>query len=260
VRLSSHLRDWPGLAVYGLASYANFSSKDPLSRICHRLFPVAKIRTDRTSHIAVHVDPSDASHMMIFDEVLIENVYELERLHFPPELIIDCGGHIGLFTARAAGFYPSAKMITFEPMPKNFKMIQAMVEYNRLKIEIRQEAVSDRDTSATFYERVSFGGSMDKQAFDGITNSYEVKVTNLIDVVRQNAPRSLLLKMDIEGEEENLLPKLIPELPHQCAVFFETHTADKGWDAISTAFDRAGFAVHLIRARDQFRDGLATRG
>lgn len=258
LRLSRRLRDWPGLVVLGFARYANFSRRDPVSRIARKVFPILRPRTERMNHLAVLLDPADWSHLMVFDEVVIDNVYDLTLVPFNPDLIIDCGGHIGMFTTRAAGCYPTSRIITFEPMPRNAQVVQAMIRHNRLNAELRQAAVSDRDYSTQFFERMSFGGSMDPAA-DGVVGAYDVKVVNLIELVRELSPQALLLKMDIEGEEENLLPKLIPHLPPHCAVFFETHTAEIGWNVIADAFRAADFDVRQLRERDPFRDGFALR-
>jgi FkbM family methyltransferase len=258
IRHSRRLRDWPGLTLLGLARYADTTKPDPLSRACCRLFPVLKVRTDRLDHVAAFMNPADPSHLVIFDEVVAENVYDLSLVPFVPDRIIDCGGHIGFFTARAAGRFPGVPIITFEPMPKNADLLEAMVRGNKLNGEVRRAAVSDRDGSVQFYERISFGGSMTSEV-GGVVASHDVPLVNLIKLVDEIAAPSLLIKLDIEGEEENLLPKLIPHLPRQTAVFFETHTSDRGWDLIAAALIAAGFDVRLLRTREPFRDGFALR-
>jgi FkbM family methyltransferase len=257
-RLSRRARDWPGLALLGIAKYRDFSNSDLSSGMLRRLFPVIKVRPDLTEHKAVLINSCDKGHILIFDEVIVENVYDLSLVPFTPDLIIDCGGHIGLFTARAAGQFPTSKLVVFEPMPKNAAMIKAMVALNKLSVEIRPEAVSDVDGELTFYERTSYGGSFET-TYDGIVATYPVKVRNLVNWLKAAAPAQLLLKMDIEGEEENLLPKLLPYLPEKTSIFFETHTGAVGWDKLTSLLVADGFKIGLIRERDPFRDGFAVR-
>ena len=65
------------------------------------------------------MDPKDISHMMVFEEIFVEKVYNLDLVLFKPDYIIDCGAHIGIFTTLAASRFPSAKVIAFEPNPDN---------------------------------------------------------------------------------------------------------------------------------------------
>jgi len=87
----------------------------------------------------------------------------------------------------------------------------------------------------------------------------DVTLVDLPAFVRRLAPRSLLLKLDIEGAEERLIPALVPALPRCCAVFFETHRGVAAWDVIRGALEAEAFAVRLIGERDVFRDGFAVR-
>ncbi len=257
--LSRRPRDWPALAVLGLARYTDFSHADPLSRACRRLFPTLAVRTDRMNHLAVLIAPADTTHFPIFQEVVVEDVYDLTAVPFDPDLIVDCGGHIGLFTARAAGRYPGIPVVAFEPMPANADLLAAMAARNGLAgVDLRRAAVSDHDGTARFHQRMSYGGSLADDV-GGVAATYDVPVVDLVAFVRGRAPRALLLKVDVEGEEERLLPALIPHLPPRSAVFFETHSAARGWDLIAGAFVAAGFDVRLIRTRDPWRDGIAVR-
>jgi FkbM family methyltransferase len=257
-RLSGRVRDWPALALMSLAWHRDFSHNDPVSRLGRRLFPLLKVRTDRMNHVAVGLRSTDASHFVIFDEVVVEDVYNLDLVPFTPATILDCGGHIGLFTARAAGRFPGAKVYTFEPMPKNAEMIEGLIARNGLNVELVKAAVSDREFDTKFFERMSYGGSLSGQV-EGVVDSYDVHVVDFVAFFKTLPAGPVLLKMDIEGEEENLLPKLVPLLPPKCALFFETHTADAGWSLIASALERAGFAVTLLRSREPYRDGFALR-
>lgn len=258
MRLSSRMRDWPALGLLGIATCGDFARANWLSRAARRAFPVIKVRTDRMNHLAVVMDPAEVSYFLIFDEVVVQNVYDLSVVPFVPDTIIDCGAHIGLFTARAASFFPNSRLIAFEPMPSNADMIDAMARCNKLNVELHREAVSDRTGTGRFYQRASFGGSLGAGG-EAAAGEFDVSITDLTDFVRKLTTKALLLKMDIEGEEENLIPKLIPCLPERTAIFFETHTAEHGWDIVKNALVDAKFEVSLIRSRDPFRDGFALR-
>jgi len=200
----------------------------------------------------------DASEIDIFEEIVVNNAYDMSLVPFEPDYIIDCGGHIGLFTARAAATFTGAKMIVFEPSPHNASVIRDLVRRNRINATINEEAVSDRNCMTTFYERNSCGGSIHTNGWE-FKGTYPVHVVDLVSQLRVWSPSRLLLKMDIEGEEENLLPKLRSVLPKKCAIFFETHSGLRGWERVVNALNDDCFEIHLLSSRDPFRDGFAIR-
>ena len=53
--------------------------------------------------------------MAIFDEIVLNNNYDLDLVPFTPDQIFDCGGHIGMFSLIARGRYPLVPLINFEP-------------------------------------------------------------------------------------------------------------------------------------------------
>jgi len=68
-------------------------------------------------------------------ELCVNDNYQLDRA-FAPDLVIDGGGNIGLFTLRAAAALPiektSTKLIVCEPLPRNVRQIQKHLEVNRV--------------------------------------------------------------------------------------------------------------------------------
>ena len=106
-----------------------------------------------------------------------------------------------------------------------------------------------------------FGGHLDsKRDFASIP----VQVANLREVIKGLASQRLLLKLDVEGEEDKILPGLVPELPLACGVFFEWHHGEDGLAGIHDLFNEAGFAVEHSRTRysedgTQYVDAFAFR-
>jgi len=123
---------------------------------------------------------------------------------------------------------------------------------------IHQEAVSDHAGEATFYLANSCGGSLVSAVASGRT-SILVKVIDFVAALSRLNSERLLLKMDIEGEEEQLVPLLLPILPAHCAIFFETHSGDVGWSALFKEMTDCGFRVSLIRDRGKYKDAFAIR-
>ncbi len=208
--------------------------------------------------LRILVDPRDPGHVVVFDEVVVHEIYDLSLVPFTPEVVIDCGGHIGLFTVLTSLHFPAAQLVVFEPVPENLGYIKKTILRNHLTVDIREEAVSDTEQRATFYARNSCGGSLGNRTAD-IVGSFTVNVIDLVKLLSHYEMSGLLLKMDIEGEEENLLPKLLGVIPENCAIYFETHRGVDGWDVVAGALIKNGFEVKMLRQRDPYRDGFGLR-
>jgi len=90
-------------------------------------------------------------HNMIYDEIFIEKVYDLNKVNFVPEVIIDCGAHIGLFTTLANNYFPSGDSFAFEPNPENLDYLKDNCKQNSLSITIVPAAVSNYDGTANSF-------------------------------------------------------------------------------------------------------------
>lgn len=257
-RLSYGRLDCIKLGALGLMKELNPQRHARISRVARLLCRPMFVRPRFFRGLRILIDPRDAGQLDVFDEVVVQQVYDLSLVPFVPELVVDCGGHIGLFTVLAALNFPTAQRIVFEPVPGNLKYVKSTTTRNSLNAEIRAEAVSDKEGKATFYARTSSGGSLG-DATGGVVGSFAVNVIDLVKFLADYETSRLLLKMDIEGEEENLLPKLLGIVPHDCAIFFETHRGEEGWNAVAGPLTMNGFDVKLLRKRDPYRDGFGVR-
>jgi FkbM family methyltransferase len=252
------------LAVLGVARGHPFASKDIWSWVGRTLFPELVVRPAMLGGLRLSLDPSDVTHMVIFDEIIVENNYDMELVPFPPDQIYDCGGHIGMFSLLATSRFPGTPTSIFEPNPRNVTRIRRQIELNSLAIEVRQEAVSVRAGEATFEDRASFSGhllnNIEAVKADAVaTPRYAVRVIDFPQIVRARDSKKLLLKLDIEGEEANVLPALLQVLPQTTAIFFETHDGESGWDLAARQFRDRGFDVQRRRQWEFCVDGFALR-
>jgi FkbM family methyltransferase len=205
------------------------------------------------------IDPTDRGHTCVVEELFVPPVaYDLALVTFEPGAILDCGAHIGVFSLLAHRRFPSATLVAFEPNPANDPYLRENLRSNGVPAEIIAAAVSTMDGRAAF--RIEPGRSESGRLVGpSAGDAGEVILIDLPAFVRRLAPKSLCLKMDIEGEEERVLPALLPVLPGTCAIYFETHRGVEGWHAIRTALVEGGFDVRLIKQREVFCDGFAVR-
>jgi FkbM family methyltransferase len=194
---------------------------------------------------------------MIYEECFIRRVYDLALLPFKPDIVVDCGGFEGYFTLLARARFPVARFVVFEPHPVNYGLMCSNFERNSVDVDARREAVSNR-AGEMFFSGAGFGGSLICSAAEEA--GIRVRVANLCDVITGLSPCRLLLKLDVEGEEINILPDLVPLLPPTCGVFFESHHGNEGFEKLNGLLRRAGFLVTRGNTHDEtFVDAFAIR-
>lgn len=224
-----------------------------------------RLRPSRLRGAELSIDPSDDGHTCAFEEFLTPPVAcDLALVPFVPAAVIDCGAHIGLYTVLTRRSYPSAAVTAFEPVPRNAHRLRENLARNGFtSVRVIEAAVSATAGPRRFFSSVH---SEAGRLADGGTATpppearvIDVQVVDLVAFVREHASDSLLLKVDIEGEEERLMPALAPVLPRRCAIFFETHRGIDGWRVVERALAAHAFSVRLLHGRDIFCDGFALR-
>jgi len=256
--LGGDLRQRLTLGLLGLLMPARDRSRNRWWRIYARTIPCLWIQPKQLNGMKLLVDPTDWSQTLIVQEILLHNNYDLDKVNFQPEVVFDCGAHIGIFSLLAKNRFPRARITAFEPHPQNARIVRKQISANHLDINLVESAVSTETKRLGFVWRNSHNGRL----LHGEANAFaaEVSVVNFLEVVKESRAASLLLKMDIEGEERNVLPMLVPLLPRQSALFFETHSGEAGWKEIEALLVSNGFVVEQLNERGQYYDGFACRG
>lgn len=260
--LGSNLGDKVALGLFGLVAPTINNAGRRRWRLASRLIPNVWLRPRRLNGLRLLIDPTDWSQTVIFDEVFLKGSYDLAKVPFRPDVIIDCGAHIGLFSLLARSTFPGATLIAYEPNPANAVFVRAQIEKNKAGFRFHEAAVSTESGEMDFIVFNSHGGRLSEagKTTTGDIPMYRVRVVDFCTALQDIRPASLLLKMDVEGEERNLLPAIVPLLPRQTALFFETHAGAEGWKEAEALLAAAGFSVQQINARGLFCDGFASRG
>ena len=141
------------------------------------------------------------------------------------DIVVDCGANVGDVTQYFVN--RGAKVYAFEPNPYAFEVLSTRFKEN--------EAVSDHDGYGKlfFHElaeadhvKYSTGSSMVADKNNVNDGKYaEIKIIDLSDFVSALPSTPKVLKIDIEGEEDKVLNKMIDsgtvsDIPY---VFVETH-------------------------------------
>src|SRR5271154_3273816 len=140
-------------------------------------------------------------------ELCVSDSYHLDR-NFKPDLVLDGGGNIGLFSLRATAAYPSVKVIICEPLPRNIEQIQRHLDVNDVQAEILPNCLGGTRRTIPFYCRGANESSFD--AAEPYERIMEVPVVLLADAIGSYPAQRILIKLDIEGMEVEALTAFVP--------------------------------------------------
>lgn len=163
----------------------------------------------------IHTNTSD---IRVLNELWNLSIYDhLKSLVGENSTIIDIGGHVGVFSVKAATWGKNVRVYSYEPMPQNFNLLTSNVAVNNLddRIKPAQSAVADQDGNMNLYVRYhdSGGGSLynTENTKEGFTIS--VKTVTLENIFKtHNIAVCDFMKIDCEGGEVPILTKAPQEL------------------------------------------------
>ena len=153
-----------------------------------------------------------STDLQAFANVWILKEYEVKGFEIlQNEIIIDIGGHIGLFSLYASLKNPDGKIISIEPHPQNFSLLKENLNNNGFtNIKILNKAVSNSNKNMEL-----FIDSLDDSAHSIHRigkNSIQIKGTTLHQIINENQITNCnMLKMDCEGSEFEIISSLSDE-------------------------------------------------
>jgi FkbM family methyltransferase len=121
----------------------------------------------------------------------------------PGILFVDCGAHVGLFSALAAR--RGARVIALEADPYNAAALRRNVA--GLDVRVLEKAVSDRVGRADFHAFAgTISGSLVDRADRPRGRTVPVELTALdAELAGEDAAAALVVKLDVEGAEPRAL-------------------------------------------------------
>lgn len=133
-----------------------------------------------------------------FDELFNEEI-----------VIVDLGACRGEFTNEMNKLFKIKKAILVEANPTNFKILKKQENYI-----LYNKAISDKsDNIIEFYEDTNspYNGSLLFNYFNGVP--HQISTISLEDIIKENNLEYIdLLKIDIEGSEYEIMPKINDEI------------------------------------------------
>ena len=200
-----------------------------------------EIRVGKQSEDKVRLDLSSMAELDGFEEIFVRRIYQLDKLPFQPSVILDCGANVGFFASLCRAAYSDARVFCWEPEQGNFSRLKAQPLLQSELVVLSPDAVSDADGQLSF----SGGGLGGRVTGEKEVAETRVGAIYLGPLLSQFREEPTLVKIDIEGHEERLIPSLAGAWPRVCALFLETHQ-EPGRDAVLIeCLSQEGFRCEL---------------
>lgn len=158
-------------------------------------------------------------------ELAVRDIYRLER-NFQPDLVIDGGGNIGLFTLRASAslsdaMRTSTRFVICEPLPRNIEQINKHLQMNKISATVLPYCLGGTCRSIPFYCREAHASSFDADA--PYKSVIEIPVVLLQKAIEGISAQRILIKLDIEGMEIETLAAYVPDEKRAVYIVGELH-------------------------------------
>lgn len=176
-------------------------------------------------------------------------------------IFVDIGAHIGKFTIMMANRLGSkGKVISIEPHPKNFKILEENISLNELKNVVPLNvACSDEEGKTELYlDKIGTGAhsiepkrhKYDKKHFKGKIEVDTKKLDRILE--EENVKKVGLIKIDVEGAEAKALKGAINILgKSHPRIIFEAHN-EKNLGRVKKILDDFNYKIEKIDWENYF--------
>jgi FkbM family methyltransferase len=205
-------------------------------------------KTLRDGNVVVY-RPQD---QCVIDEVYFRQVYTRGGWLADGQIVVDLGGHIGVFTLQAAAAVgEKGRVIVCEPGPENAALLRENVRRNGLRnVTLLECAVSDKDGVVDLYVPASSDPSQNPIANSLFAapgrKAVPVRARSLDEIVAaEKVPHIDLLKIDVEGAEGLVLSGGKKALAMTRRLVVEVHGDKAKAEAMARDLSSAGFDCRL---------------
>lgn len=186
-----------------------------------------EIQVGKEAGHRVRLDLSSLAELDGFEEIFVQRIYRLGNLPFRPSVVLDCGANVGFFASLCRITFGDARIFCWEPESRNFARLKAQPLLHSDRVVLSLDAVSDAEGELPFAGAGLGGRVTDEKESAG----RRVRAIHLRPLLSRLRDEPTLVKIDIEGHEERLIPSLAGAWPRVCALFLETHQ-EPGKDAV----------------------------
>ena len=180
-------------------------------------------------------------------------------------IVVDIGGYIGDFAIYAAKYLVAKKVITIEPSPQNFVLLETNIRNNnyRDRVIALQMAVTDGNPTKLNIDTAE-AGQMRVSAYYGNSHGQlkDVPGISLAQIMKEySLPTIDLLKIDCEGGEYLILLTAPAEVLHATQnIIFEYHEIDNFASMLAEVKERLAAEGFVLKTHGRGRNLIsATR-
>ena len=166
-----------------------------------------------------------------------------------PNYVIDCGAHIGAFSIMCAQHLKHSELISFEPNPESFEhLLENARHFGRIRALNKAVAVSDGALNLYAPDQQDWSGRW--TTLPNNNASMAVDAVDLFAFINQLDKPVFILKLDIEGYEEQLMEAaLVDDIQKINVLIIETHTDHFNHQKIVDAGYQLLYNPHISAAR-----------
>ena len=190
---------------------------------------------------------------ILFREIFVQEEYQYFSTASNNPVIVDCGANIGMATLYLKWRYPNATIHSFEPDPSAFSMLERNIKANNLaNVFLYNNAAMAEEGELDFYTAASHKASLMMSTVASRMDEQKITVKGIDFADFLNKTKPTLLKIDIEGAEKKVFPKLkeTGALSHLQQIVMEYHhMIDRSGSDFSTMLrilEESGFEYNLI--------------
>lgn len=187
--------------------------------------------------LKIHDYRSSSARHVVKSE-LEADCYGLERIPFASgDVVVDIGGHVGMFSIYLARSFPSIRIFAYEPIPQNYRHFVRNIEANRVtNVQVFNRAVTHdgRPLEMLLHPSNTGGATAQLQNMHLPEHTrYVVESVTLDDIFATHAiDRCKLLKIDCEGSEHEILldARILDRVEYLSGEFhINAHLAQQGY-------------------------------
>jgi len=156
----------------------------------------------------------------------------------PHDVFFDVGANVGIYSLYAASLFPEMEIVAFEPMPANFKALCENSHDNGFYIYCQRHAVGNFTGYVHLHIPENESGKSGAQMCDKDKKGALVNAVK-IDDLKVTKPANF--KIDIDGQELEVVKGMQKTLPHIKSILIEVHPTSKG--PIVDILTAAGFTT-----------------
>ncbi len=176
---------------------------------------------------------AESEFLASYQDIFQKNIYQVVSSN-SDQLIIDGGAHIGIATLFFRKCMPNARIISFEPNPHTFEILKKNIKFNGIKnVELHNCALSNSRGKLPLYGLIS--GSCDTRGNSIVrawgerdhTEKLVINTERLSGYIKEPVG---LLKLDVEGAEQQIIQDIHPKLPFIKHIAVECHETKHSMD------------------------------